>query len=234
MQKRRRKALGKASRAISVKPISSANKAQAIYGKSDTDPDLHHTTQSAQAPTGRGRRLTAAMAGGGAYKGYTIPQNKRWHTVAGKGLCAVMWYALPPFPLLFCLPAAPSVESWGGFPSFDSTNACPLTHLWCCFSYGTRSVISVRFGDLELDLLIALRSREGHVGLFLEGVPCKLIKWRNVLPPTVCVANRRPASIVDQHITALPLYECLLIIFTSQFEHDMTGKKTLSPFTHID
>lgn len=31
--------------------------------------------------------------GGTTYKGYTIPHNKRWHTVAGKGLCAVMWYA---------------------------------------------------------------------------------------------------------------------------------------------
>ncbi|RLM55995.1 NADH dehydrogenase [Panicum miliaceum] len=36
------------------------------------------------------------MGGGGThggtnYKGYTIPHNKRWHTVAGKGLCAVMW-----------------------------------------------------------------------------------------------------------------------------------------------
>jgi hypothetical protein len=41
------------------------------------------------------------MGGGGAhggttYKGYTIPHNKRWHTVAGKGLCAVMWYACAP------------------------------------------------------------------------------------------------------------------------------------------
>jgi hypothetical protein len=41
------------------------------------------------------------MVGGGAhggttYKGYTIPHNKRWHTVAGKGLCAVMWYACGP------------------------------------------------------------------------------------------------------------------------------------------
>jgi hypothetical protein len=44
------------------------------------------------------------MGGGGAhggttYKGYTIPHNKRWHTVAGKGLCAVMWYVRPPFLL---------------------------------------------------------------------------------------------------------------------------------------
>jgi hypothetical protein len=44
------------------------------------------------------------MGGGGAhggttYKGYTIPHNKRWHTVAGKGLCAVMWYARPARPL---------------------------------------------------------------------------------------------------------------------------------------
>uniref|UniRef100_A0A0D9WC79 NADH dehydrogenase [ubiquinone] 1 beta subcomplex subunit 2 n=1 Tax=Leersia perrieri TaxID=77586 RepID=A0A0D9WC79_9ORYZ len=30
--------------------------------------------------------------GGTTYKGYTIPANKRWHTVAGKGLCAVMWF----------------------------------------------------------------------------------------------------------------------------------------------
>ncbi|GJN39390.1 hypothetical protein PR202_gb28504 [Eleusine coracana subsp. coracana] len=33
------------------------------------------------------------MGGGGTtYRGYTIPHNKRWHTVAGKGLCAVMWF----------------------------------------------------------------------------------------------------------------------------------------------
>ncbi|KAF7098967.1 hypothetical protein CFC21_111838 [Triticum aestivum] len=37
------------------------------------------------------------MGGGGAhggttYKGYTIPHNKRWHTIAGKGLCATMWF----------------------------------------------------------------------------------------------------------------------------------------------
>ncbi|XLR13723.1 hypothetical protein S83_041661 [Arachis hypogaea] len=28
---------------------------------------------------------------GTTYKGITIHQPKRWHTVAGKGLCAVMW-----------------------------------------------------------------------------------------------------------------------------------------------
>ncbi|KAL5199710.1 hypothetical protein ABZP36_020913 [Zizania latifolia] len=39
-------------------------------------------------------RGAASMAGHGGttYKGYTIPHNKRWHTVAGKGLCAVMWF----------------------------------------------------------------------------------------------------------------------------------------------
>ncbi|XP_050366676.1 NADH dehydrogenase [ubiquinone] 1 beta subcomplex subunit 2 [Argentina anserina] len=26
------------------------------------------------------------------YKGVTIHQPKRWHTVTGKGLCAVMWF----------------------------------------------------------------------------------------------------------------------------------------------
>jgi len=30
--------------------------------------------------------------GGTTYKGVTIHQPKRWHTVTGKGLCAVMWY----------------------------------------------------------------------------------------------------------------------------------------------
>ncbi|XBI05038.1 hypothetical protein VPH35_133243 [Triticum aestivum] len=30
--------------------------------------------------------------GGTTYKGYTIPHNKRWHTIAGKGLCATMWF----------------------------------------------------------------------------------------------------------------------------------------------
>ncbi|KAL4389631.1 hypothetical protein AHAS_Ahas03G0064400 [Arachis hypogaea] len=29
---------------------------------------------------------------GTTYKGITIHQPKRWHTVAGKGLCAVMWF----------------------------------------------------------------------------------------------------------------------------------------------
>uniref|UniRef100_A0A0E0E6J4 Uncharacterized protein n=1 Tax=Oryza meridionalis TaxID=40149 RepID=A0A0E0E6J4_9ORYZ len=29
--------------------------------------------------------------GGGGGTTFTIPHNKRWHTVAGKGLCAVMW-----------------------------------------------------------------------------------------------------------------------------------------------
>ncbi|KAG6422715.1 hypothetical protein SASPL_113095 [Salvia splendens] len=26
------------------------------------------------------------------YKGVTLHQPKRWHTVTGKGLCAVMWF----------------------------------------------------------------------------------------------------------------------------------------------
>ncbi|KAI5388201.1 hypothetical protein KIW84_074046 [Lathyrus oleraceus] len=30
--------------------------------------------------------------GGTTYKGVTIHQPKRWHTVTGKGLCAVMWF----------------------------------------------------------------------------------------------------------------------------------------------
>nr|XP_010935226.1 uncharacterized protein LOC105055176 isoform X1 [Elaeis guineensis] len=38
------------------------------------------------------------MAGGGGhggsttYNGYTIHHPKRWHTLTGKGLCAVMWF----------------------------------------------------------------------------------------------------------------------------------------------
>ncbi|KAL5225615.1 hypothetical protein ABZP36_012254 [Zizania latifolia] len=42
--------------------------------------------------------------GGTTYNGYTIPHNKRWHTVAGKGLCAVMWYLLQILCLPACLP----------------------------------------------------------------------------------------------------------------------------------
>jgi len=30
--------------------------------------------------------------GGTTYRGVTIHQPKRWHTVTGKGLCAVMWF----------------------------------------------------------------------------------------------------------------------------------------------
>ncbi|KAA0064628.1 NADH dehydrogenase (ubiquinone) 1 beta subcomplex subunit 2 [Cucumis melo var. makuwa] len=37
------------------------------------------------------------MGGGGhgagtTYKGVTIHPPKRWHTVTGKGLCAIMWF----------------------------------------------------------------------------------------------------------------------------------------------
>ena len=36
------------------------------------------------------------MGGGGiTYKGVTVHTPKTWHTVAGKGLCGVMWYHLP-------------------------------------------------------------------------------------------------------------------------------------------
>ncbi|KAK4348900.1 hypothetical protein RND71_031655 [Anisodus tanguticus] len=30
--------------------------------------------------------------GGVTYKGITIHQPKHWHSVTGKGLCAVMWF----------------------------------------------------------------------------------------------------------------------------------------------
>jgi hypothetical protein len=73
------------------------------------------------------------MGGGGAhggttYKGYTIPHNKRWHTVAGKGLCAVMWYACAP-P---CSPFPshhfdPSISSESG--SFPPIQGCLPGHL---------------------------------------------------------------------------------------------------------
>ncbi|KAK4753388.1 hypothetical protein SAY87_022186 [Trapa incisa] len=29
---------------------------------------------------------------GTTYKGFTVHQPKRWHTVTGKGLCAIMWF----------------------------------------------------------------------------------------------------------------------------------------------
>ena len=44
------------------------------------------------------------MAGGHgegiAYKGLTMHKPKRWHTVTGKGLCAVMWLVV----ILHCFP----------------------------------------------------------------------------------------------------------------------------------
>lgn len=38
--------------------------------------------------------------GNGTYKGVHIHQPKRWHTVTGKGMCAMMWYN-PLFPISF-------------------------------------------------------------------------------------------------------------------------------------
>ena len=41
---------------------------------------------------------------GVTYKGVTIHQPKRWHSVTGKGMCAMMWYDLSfLFSLLFVL-----------------------------------------------------------------------------------------------------------------------------------
>lgn len=41
------------------------------------------------------RRETAAMGGGhgggNTYRGMTLHAPKRWHSVTGKGLCAIMW-----------------------------------------------------------------------------------------------------------------------------------------------
>ncbi|CAM8945606.1 unnamed protein product [Rhodiola kirilowii] len=30
--------------------------------------------------------------GGTTYKGVTLHQPKRWHTITGKGMCAMMWF----------------------------------------------------------------------------------------------------------------------------------------------
>jgi hypothetical protein len=54
------------------------------------------------------------MGGGGhgggiTYKGVTVHTPKTWHTVTGKGLCAVMWYisdfSLSPNSLLILGPS---------------------------------------------------------------------------------------------------------------------------------
>ncbi|RYR21293.1 hypothetical protein Ahy_B03g066583 isoform A [Arachis hypogaea] len=53
-------------------------------------------SQLATSKKSQGLRSAKSKMGGGhgegtTYKGITIHQPKRWHTVAGKGLCAVMW-----------------------------------------------------------------------------------------------------------------------------------------------
>lgn len=55
---------------------------------------LHFSQSSAFLRQNRSQEVE--MAGGHGhgftYKGVTLHQPKRWHTVTGKGLCAVMWY----------------------------------------------------------------------------------------------------------------------------------------------
>ncbi|GER38777.1 sensor protein kinase WalK, partial [Striga asiatica] len=40
----------------------------------------------------RKRRMGGGHGEGITYKGVTLHKPKRWHTVTGKGLCAVMWF----------------------------------------------------------------------------------------------------------------------------------------------
>lgn len=50
------------------------------------------------------------MGGGGGGTTFTIPHNKRWHTVAGKGLCAVMWFVrFLPLPNPLAHPISPQI-----------------------------------------------------------------------------------------------------------------------------
>jgi hypothetical protein len=129
---------------------------------------------------GPGPSLTTAMSGG-----TTIPHNKRWHTVAGKGLCAVMWYALPHFPLLLVCPSR--------FDSSIRANPRGLLNAWVpmmlpvcalkCDANSRRNLAS-RFGDLGMELrtaFVSSRDREGHVEL-LALRSWEMLKSRNVLP----------------------------------------------------
>ncbi|KAL6216330.1 hypothetical protein ACLB2K_009553 [Fragaria x ananassa] len=40
----------------------------------------------------RAKKMGGGHGHGITYKGVTVHQPKRWHTVTGKGLCAVMWF----------------------------------------------------------------------------------------------------------------------------------------------
>ena len=48
---------------------------------------------------------------GTTYKGVTIHQPKRWHTITGKGLCAVMW-SVSTSLLLYSLLISFALISW--------------------------------------------------------------------------------------------------------------------------
>jgi hypothetical protein len=88
------------------------------------------------------------MGGGGAhggttYKGYTIPRNKRWHTVAGKGLCAVMWYACAP-P---CSPFHPTTP----IRPFSPNPVASLRFKAACLDAAAREIRPRRWASARVD-----------------------------------------------------------------------------------
>lgn len=64
------------------------------------------------------------MGGGGhggiTYKGVTIHQPKRWHSVTGKGMCAMMWSVYSPLSFSILLFKSHLVDLFLLYLSFNS------------------------------------------------------------------------------------------------------------------
>ncbi|KAJ4803969.1 NADH dehydrogenase [ubiquinone] 1 beta subcomplex subunit 2 [Rhynchospora pubera] len=55
-------------------------------------PSRRRVSEAATREREREREMGGGGHGGTTYKGYTIGNPSRWHSVTGKGLCAVMWF----------------------------------------------------------------------------------------------------------------------------------------------
>lgn len=100
----------------------------------------------AEACESWGREMAGGHGEGITYKGLTLHQPKRWHTVTGKGLCAVMWLVFSSLYLsnpnrcfafgslsitLYCL-----IFAYGILASICSYSVLSISKLLCCCGFG--------------------------------------------------------------------------------------------------